>query len=59
MESGDLIVMRGTTQHKWLHSIPKRAQARLHTPVPIRDLATQPQIRLLRRYTLRHEWFLM
>lgn len=25
--SGDMVVMRGTTQHKWQHSIPKRARA--------------------------------
>lgn len=25
--SGDCIVMRGTTQSRWLHSIPKRANA--------------------------------
>ena len=25
LESGDMILMRGTTQSKWLHSIPKRA----------------------------------
>lgn len=25
LASGDCIVMKGTTQHRWLHSIPKRA----------------------------------
>lgn len=24
LESGDMLVMQGTTQSKWLHSIPKR-----------------------------------
>jgi alkylated DNA repair dioxygenase AlkB len=24
LESGDMIVMRGTTQSQWLHSVPKR-----------------------------------
>ncbi|KZT44230.1 hypothetical protein SISSUDRAFT_1111841 [Sistotremastrum suecicum HHB10207 ss-3] len=27
LDSGDMVVMRGTTQSKWLHSIPKRANA--------------------------------
>lgn len=27
LESGDMVVMRGTTQKEWLHSIPKRAKA--------------------------------
>lgn len=27
LESGDCVVMRGTTQSRWLHSIPKRAKA--------------------------------
>lgn len=27
LESGDMIVMRGTSQSRWLHSIPKRAKA--------------------------------
>merc|ERR1712093_623414 len=24
LESGDMVVMRGTTQSRWLHSVPKR-----------------------------------
>lgn len=27
LESGDCVVMRGTTQSRWLHSVPKRANA--------------------------------
>jgi len=27
LESGDMVVMRGTTQSRWLHSVPKRANA--------------------------------
>lgn len=27
LQSGDCVVMRGTTQSKWLHSVPKRANA--------------------------------
>jgi hypothetical protein len=27
LETGDMVVMRGTTQSQWLHSIPKRASA--------------------------------
>lgn len=27
LESGDCVVMRGTTQEQWLHSVPKRAKA--------------------------------
>jgi hypothetical protein len=28
LKSGDMIVMRGTTQSNWLHAIPKRKEAR-------------------------------
>lgn len=27
LDDGDLLIMQGTTQSKWLHSIPKRAHA--------------------------------
>lgn len=27
LESGDMLVMQGTTQSKWLHSIPKRTSS--------------------------------
>ncbi len=40
LESGDLVVMRGTTQSNWLHSIPKRAQA--SSPTCCRDLQRNP-----------------
>ncbi|OCF36430.1 hypothetical protein I316_01679 [Kwoniella heveanensis BCC8398] len=28
LEDGDMVVMRGRTQHEWMHSIPKRKNAR-------------------------------
>jgi alkylated DNA repair dioxygenase AlkB len=33
LESGDMIVMRGTTQSTWEHSIPKRANAKGRRPL--------------------------
>ncbi|KAJ3282019.1 hypothetical protein HK104_011149 [Borealophlyctis nickersoniae] len=36
LESGDLVVMQGTTQGKWLHSIPKRASAHPRVNITLR-----------------------
>ena len=45
LESGDLIVMRGTTQSNWLHSVPKRAQARGRLSVFASQLLTLVRLR--------------